>query len=270
MSILKVATWNVNSLRVRLPQVLTWLNDVKPDILALQEIKVPDEDFPLSEITEKGYKAVFSGQKTYNGVALISKRPAIDVVTRLPDLLDTQRRILGATIDDMRVFNLYVPNGEHVGSTKYVYKLNWLDNLIALLKKELQKSNKIILLGDFNIAPDPMDVYDPKAWEGRVLFSGPERRAFHDLLAVGFEDCFRKARPSEKQYSWWDYRLNAFKRNMGLRIDHVLMSKALVTGMSQCYIDTLPRAWERPSDHAPVVAEFKITTQSMEQLASRI
>lgn len=253
----KIATWNVNSLRVRLPHVLTWLNDVKPDVLALQETKTIDEDFPFEAIREAGYKAVFAGQKTYNGVAILSRADLTEVVTDFPGLDDHQRRILGVTVGQMRILNLYVPNGKSVGSLKYEYKLNWLKHLDIFLKQELKKYPSLFVVGDFNIAPETIDVHDPKQWEGQVLFSEPERRAFREMLQVGFEDCFRSLHPLEQQYSWWDYRLNAFKRNRGLRIDHILASKAIASQCINCYVDKAPRAWERPSDHAPVVAEFK-------------
>ena len=258
MTTFKIATWNVNSLRVRLPQVLTWLNDVKPDVLALQELKLPDTDFPLEVIQEAGYLAVVSGQKTYNGVAILSRQPAKDIIIDIPNLEDPQRRVLGVSIGDIRIMNLYVPNGESVTSAKYQYKLNWLNQLDVFLKQELIKHPKLIVLGDFNIAPDEIDVHDPNLWDGQVLFSQPEREALHELLQMGFSDRFRQLNPSEKNFTWWDYRMNAFKRNMGLRIDHILASKTLSNDCVKCYIDKAPRAWDRPSDHAPVVAEFNV------------
>lgn len=258
MTTFKIATWNVNSLRVRLPHVLTWLNDVKPDVLALQELKLADSDFPFDVIQEAGYQAVAAGQKTYNGVAILSRQVANDIITDIPDLEDPQRRVLGASIGGMRFLNLYVPNGESVTSAKYQYKLNWLTKLDAFLKQELQQHPRLIVLGDFNIAPDEIDVHDPKLWDGQVLFSKPERDALHAMLQVGFSDCFRQLNPTEKNYTWWDYRMNAFKRNMGLRIDHILASNACASECVKCYIDKAPRAWERPSDHAPLVAEFQV------------
>lgn len=258
MTHLKIATWNVNSLRVRLPQVLNWLKDAKPDVLALQETKLPDDDFPHDIIRDAGFHAIFSGQKTYNGVAIFLRdHYPLDIITDIPELDDHQRRVLGVTIhDNIRLLNLYVPNGEHVTSQKYQYKLNWLNKLDAFLKKELIKYPKLIVLGDFNIAPEVIDVHDPKFWDGQVLFSEPERKAFRDMLQVGFNDCYRRFNPVEKDFTWWDYRLNAFKRNRGLRIDHILASNAFVSQCMKCYIDKTPRAWERPSDHTPVVAEF--------------
>jgi exodeoxyribonuclease-3 len=255
-TIFRIATWNVNSLRVRLPHVLDWLANTKPDVLALQETKLPDPDFPMDEIKQAGYEVVFSGQRTYNGMAIISKKAGSDVVTDLPGLEDPQRRVLAVTIGNIRILNLYVPNGESVGSEKYQYKLNWLQKLDQYLKKELQQHPNIIVLGDFNIAPQEIDVYEPMLWEDKVLFSKPERAAFQDILSLGFVDCFRHLAPTEKAFSWWDYRLNAFKRNMGLRIDHILASTALAPHCKRCYIDKVPRTLERPSDHAPVVAEL--------------
>jgi exodeoxyribonuclease-3 len=252
----KIATWNVNSLRVRLPHVLSFLEKEKPDILALQELKLPTEEFPYDAIRETGYFAAVSGQKTYNGVAVLSREEAKDIVTDIPDLEDHQRRVLGVTINDIRVLDLYVPNGESVTSEKYQYKLNWLSKLDVFLKHEIKKYPKLIVLGDFNIAPTELDVHDPKLWEGNVLFSEPERKAFQDILQIGFIDCFRQLSPTEPGYTWWDYRMNAFKRKMGLRIDHILASHPLLSHCKKCYVDQLFRSLERPSDHAPVVADF--------------
>lgn len=256
MRMFKIATWNVNSLRVRLPHVLSWLADIKPDVLALQETKLPDNDFPFDEIQNAGYFVVTSGQRTYNGVAILSRKKATDVIINIPELDDPQRRMLCVSIGDIRVLNLYVPNGESVVSEKYQYKLNWLKHLDLFLKQELKKHPKMIVLGDFNIAPDRIDVHDPKLCEGQVLFSEPERKAFKEMLKVGFKDSFRELNPSEGNFTWWDYRMNAFKRNRGLRIDHILASTALSSHCVKCDIDKAPRTWERPSDHAPVVAEF--------------
>lgn len=254
----KIATWNVNSLRVRLPHVQQWLQQVNPDVLALQEIKLTQDDFPYDAFASLGYSAIVSGQKTYNGVAILSRQPVENIITDIPNLEDHQRRVLGVTLGDIRIIDLYVPNGESVTSEKYQYKLNWLKKLDLWLKHELSIHPKVIILGDFNIAPAEIDVHDPAAWSGQVLFSQPERQAFQDMLTVGFHDCFREQAPEECAYSWWDYRMNAFKRNMGLRIDHILASHALAAACTQCYIDKFPRTWERPSDHAPVVAEFNI------------
>jgi exodeoxyribonuclease-3 len=260
MMTFKIATWNVNSLRVRLPHVLTWLADEKPDVLALQETKLTDPDFPTEALQQAGYHAVFSGQKTYNGVAVLSRLPATDVLTDLPNQQDPQRRVLGVTIGKLRVLNLYVPNGESVTSDKYRYKLGWLDNLTTFLMAELKKHPNMVVLGDFNIAPEDQDVHDPAVWQGQVLFSEPERTAFQTILQLGFSDCFRLQAQPEKSFSWWDYRLNAFKRNLGLRIDHILASAPLASHFMRCDIDKAPRGWERPSDHAPVMAVFKLTS----------
>lgn len=256
---LKIATWNVNSLRVRLPHVQTWLDDVDPDILLLQEIKMPNEDFPHEAFAELGYSAAVSGQRTYNGVATLSKHNMSDVVTELPSLQDPQRRVLIVTVRNVRIYNLYVPNGESTTSEKFQYKLNWLKHLDAFLKQQIKIHPKTLLLGDFNIAPENIDVHDPSAWEDSVLFSKKERDAFHELLKIGFKDCFRELAKDDQSYSWWDYRMNAFRRNLGLRIDHILASEQMFTHCTRCYIDKAPRKWERPSDHAPVIAEFKMS-----------
>lgn len=253
---LKVATWNVNSLKVRLPQVLEWLEVVKPDVLALQETKVLDVDFPLAAITQAGYQAVYSGQRTYNGVAILSRAASTDIITDIHGLEDPQRRVLAAIIGDVRVINLYVPNGESIISPKYIYKLDWLEKLRYWLAEELKAHSKVIVLGDFNIAPEDQDVYDPKAWTGQVLFSDKERAALKELFELGLVDCFRLKSQPEQSFSWWDYRMNSFKRNRGLRIDHILASPQLSSQCLNSYIDKGPRGSERPSDHAPVVAEF--------------
>ena len=256
---MKIATWNVNSLKVRLPQVVDWLSANQPDVLCLQETKLQDKDFPLAEINDCGYQALFSGQKTYNGVAILSKQVATEVSIGLPGFPDEypvgheQKRVLSATIDGVRVVCVYIPNGQSVESDKYHYKLAWLEALTNWLKLELQRFPKMVLLGDFNIAPDDRDVYDPKAWEGQVLCSAPEREAFERLLALGLTDSFRLFERAEKTYSWWDYRMNAFRRNLGMRIDHILLSQALVPHCTASVIDKEPRRHERPSDHAPAL-----------------
>ena len=255
----KIATWNVNSLKVRLPQALDWLRQQQPDILALQETKLPDPDFPTLDIANAGYQSLFSGQKTYNGVAILSRLPASDIVTDLPGMDDPQRRVLGATIGNMRVLNLYIPNGQAVGSDKYVYKLAWLDQLTAWIETELAHYPRLVVLGDYNIAPEDRDVHDPVAWAGQVLCSEPERTAFRRLLDLGLQDAFRLFPQAEHSYTQWDYRAAAFRRNLGLRIDHILISPALAAVCTACWIDQAPRRLERPSDHAPVVAEFRIT-----------
>ena len=255
---MKIATWNVNSLKVRLPQVLDWLAMAQPDILCLQETKLTDENFPAGEIEAAGYHVVFSGQKTYNGVAIISRQPATDVITDVPGLDDPQRRILGTTIDDVRVLNLYVVNGQEVGSEKYAHKLYWLEKVTDYVRKQFEQHEHFVVLGDFNIAPEDRDVYDPEAWHERILCSTPERQALQTILDLGLSDVFRKFDQEENSYSWWDYRAAAFRRNMGLRIDLILSSQSLTDSCTACYIDKEPRQLERPSDHTPVVAEFSL------------
>ncbi len=258
---MKIASWNLNSLRVRLPQVLDWLAQEQPDLLALQEIKLTDDKFPNAEIQASGYHALYAGQKTYNGVAILSRAEGTEVITDLPGLDDPQRRVLGATYGVLRVLNLYVPNGQEVGSDKYRYKLDWLDKLAALIEEEVKRYANVVVLGDFNIAPDDRDVHNPEAWEGKILCSGPERQALQRLLSLELNDTFRLFDQAEKTFSWWDYRLHAFRRNMGLRIDLILASQALTATCSSSRVDKIPRGWERPSDHAPVVAEFDFRNQ---------
>lgn len=253
---LKIATWNVNSLRVRLPQVLDWLQTHKPDILALQETKLTDNQFPIGIIQAAGYHATFAGQKTYNGVALLSRVEGCDVIRDLPGLTDPQRRLLGATYDGLRVLNLYVPNGATVDSEKYQYKLNWLNQLHNYVYDSLNHHSHVIVLGDFNIAPEDRDIHDPKAWEGSVLVSQPERAALQKLLKLGLHDTFRLFEQPAESFSWWDYRGNAFRRNHGVRIDLILASTPLSSACTASMIDITPRHSERPSDHAPVIATF--------------
>jgi exodeoxyribonuclease-3 len=253
---MKIATWNVNSLKVRLPHVLDWLTAAQPDILCLQETKTTDENFPVEAIEAAGYHSVYSGQKTYNGVAILSKTPAEDVLTDIPGLDDPQRRILGATIGNVRVLNLYVVNGQEVGSEKYAHKLHWLEMVAKHVREQLLKHEHFVTLGDFNIAPEDRDVHDPDAWRERILCSTPERDALQKLLALGLVDTFRLFDQEAGSFSWWDYRAAAFRRNMGLRIDLILASRSLAESCISCSIDKEPRRLERPSDHAPVVAEF--------------
>lgn len=255
---LKIATWNVNSLRIRLPQVVQWLQTHQPDILALQEIKMPDADFPVGEFEAAGYRAVFAGQRTYNGVAVLSRLPATDIVTDLPGLEDSQRRVLGATVGEVRVLNLYVPNGQAVGTDKYAYKLRWLEILSGYLREQLAAYPWFIVLGDFNIAPEDRDVHDPKIWTDKVLCSEPERAALRCLLELGLVDVFRRFDQEKASFSWWDYRAASFRRNHGLRIDLILTSADLAKACSGCWVDKQPRRLPRPSDHAPVVAEFAV------------
>ena len=253
---LKIASWNVNSLNVRLPQVLAWSQAARPDVLALQETKLTDDRFPAAELLEAGYHAVFSGQKTYNGVAILSRQPASDTVTDIPGLDDHQRRILAATIDGVRIVNLYVVNGSETGSEKFDYKLHWLDRVTAWLAGELEQHRDLIVLGDFNIAPDDRDVHDPEAWREKILCSSLEREALQRILDLGLQDTFRLFEQPDGVFSWWDYRMNMFRRKMGLRIDLVLASEAMASRCKASYVDVEPRRQERPSDHAPAVAEF--------------
>jgi exodeoxyribonuclease-3 len=254
---MKIATWNVNSLKVRLPQVLDWLATSEADVLCLQETKLTDENFPVAEIKAAGYRVIYSGQKTYNGVAIISKQEASDVVADVPGLEDPQRRILGATINGIRILNLYVVNGQEVGSEKFTYKLEWLSKVSDYIEDQLKRHDQFVTLGDFNIAPEDRDVHDPAAWKERILCSTPERNALQHMLDLGLQDTFRLFEQEEKSFSWWDYRAAAFRRNMGLRIDLILASKALSKKCTACQIDKEPRQLERPSDHTPVYAVFK-------------
>jgi len=256
---LKVASWNVNSLNVRLPHVLEWCAAEQPDILGLQETKLVDEKFPAEALAEAGYHAVYSGQPTYNGVALLSRgEPGSDVMTDIPGLDDPQRRIIAATYGDVRVIDLYVVNGKAVGTDKYEYKLHWLEQVTAWLAEEMQAHEKLVVMGDFNIAPEDRDVHDPEAWAGDILCSEPEREALQRICALGLTDTFRLFDQEEKLFSWWDYRRVAFRRNAGLRIDLVLASKMLSESCSRAWIDKEPRRQERPSDHTPVIAEFDV------------
>ena len=255
---MKIATWNVNSLRVRLPQVLQWLDANPVDVLCLQETKLTDDKFPAMEIEAAGYRAVFTGQKTYNGVAILSRQAAIDIVKNNPLFPDEQQRIVTGTFGKLRIVCAYVPNGQAVDSDKYRYKIEWLKALHAWLQEEKKKYPYLALLGDYNIAPEDRDVYDPAAWEGNVLVSEPERAAFRALLDIGFVDAFRLFSQAEKTYSWWDYRQLAFPRNRGLRLDHILLSEKLAPHCTACTVDRMPRKWKQPSDHTPVIAELEL------------
>jgi exodeoxyribonuclease III len=251
---MKIASWNVNSLKVRLEQVQNWLLESQVDVLCLQETKTEDANFPLLELQQAGYQVVFSGQKTYNGVAIISKFAVADVQYGLPNFDDHQKRVIAATVDDVRVVCVYIPNGESVESDKYQYKLSWLAALHAWLKDEMLRYPKLALLGDYNIAPEDADVHDPAAWAGKVLCSEPERAAFKGLQQLGLRDAFRLFEQPAKSFSWWDYRMMGFRRNHGMRIDHILISKAV--DCTACGIDKAPRKLERPSDHTPVWADI--------------
>jgi exodeoxyribonuclease-3 len=236
--------------------VLDWLAEKPIEVLCLQETKQQDADFPKDELMAAGYHSVFIGQKTYNGVAILSREPALDVQIGIPGFDDEQRRVIAATFGDIRVVDVYIPNGQSPDSDKYQYKLGWLAALQDWLARELQRYPKLVLLGDYNIAPEDRDVHDPAAWVGNVLVSPPERDAFKALLALGLHDSFRLFEQAEKSFSWWDYRMMGFRRNLGMRIDHILISEALVAQCKSCVIDKAPRKLERPSDHTPVVVEL--------------
>ena len=253
---MKIATWNVNSMKVRLPHVMEWLGAHMPDVLVLQEIKQVTEAFPAEDLASIGYQAVANGQKTYNGVAVVSKTTPVEPVFGFPGFDDPQRRVLASTIDGVRIINLYVPNGSEVGSEKYDYKLRWLATLRGFLEEELGRHDNLVVLGDFNIAPADEDVYDPEKWGDAILCSPREREALGHLLDLGLVDVFRNFDQPEKTYSWWDDREAGFRRNAGLRIDLILASPSMAERCKASYVDKEPRAWERPSDHAPVIAEF--------------
>lgn len=292
---MKLATWNVNSLKVRLPHVLDWLASNPVDVLCLQETKQQDENFPQAALQAAGYHSVFCGQKTYNGVAILSREPPSEVQYGIPGHADEQKRVIAATFavglnpvtargqgdrmmraaqsasqsgledaskgratpsDQIRVVCVYVPNGQSVDSDKYYYKLGWLKTLSDWLKEELKRYPKLAVLGDYNIAPEDRDVHDPVAWQGNVLVSEAERIHFQNLIKLGLRDSFRLFEQAEKSFTWWDYRMMAFRRNHGLRIDHILISESLVAQCKSCVIDKSPRKLQQPSDHAPVVVEL--------------
>lgn len=256
MPLMKIATWNVNSLKVRLPHLLKWLSENPVDILCLQETKLTDDKFPIDDIKAAGYHVAFSGQKTYNGVAILSRLPISDVVKNNPLFEDEQQRLLAATIDGMRIICAYVPNGQSVDSDKYTYKLAWLAALREWVAQEMgvHGDGGLAMLGDYNIAPEARDVHDPSAWAGQVLFSDKEKAALAALIDLGLSDAYRLFEQADKSYTWWDYRMLGFQKNKGLRIDHILLSQALTQRCQACAIDRAPRKWEQPSDHAPVIA----------------
>ncbi len=258
-----IATWNVNSIRARLDHVVRYWEDRRPDVLCLQELKVEDRAFPRGPFEDRGLHLAVAGERAYNGVAIVARRPLENVVVGFPHLprehpLNAQRRLIGATVQGVRVYSVYVPNGEAVGSPGFGYKLAFLGELRALFDREHQPSEAVVVAGDFNVAPEPRDVYDPAAWEGRVLFSEPERRALEAVRAFGFTDCFRRHHPEPGRYSWWDYRRGAFWKNQGLRIDHVWATGPVAARCRASDIDVSPRRWKRPSDHAPVWAAFDL------------
>ena len=253
---MRLATWNVNSLAVRLPQLLDWLGAQQPDVLVLQETKLTDDKFPQAEITAAGWHSAWFGQRTYNGVALLARSEPVDLVKNIPGFDDPQARVIAATVDGLRVIDAYFPNGQAPGTDKFAYKMAWLDALQAWVADELQRHPRLLLMGDFNIAPEDRDVYDPVAWAGQIHCTDEERAHFRALCGLGLTDAFRLFDQPPKSWSWWDYRNLAFRKNQGLRIDHILVSEALRPQVAACVIDKLPRKNERPSDHAPVLVEL--------------
>ena len=249
---MKIATWNVNSLKVRLPHLLDWLAEEQPDVVCLQELKLEDKAFPEDALRSAGYASAFAGQKTYNGVAILSRLPISDVQAGIPGFTDEQRRLIAATVGNVRIVCGYFPNGQAVGSEKFAYKMAWLEALTTWLDSELKKHPALALLGDYNIAPEPRDAHAD--WKEEIHVSPAERAAFAALLALGLRDAFRLFEQADRSFSWWDYRMMAFRRNFGLRIDHILLTEPLAARCTACVIDKRPRALERPSDHAPVVA----------------
>ncbi|MBQ1766129.1 MAG: exodeoxyribonuclease III [Aquincola sp.] len=253
---MKLATWNVNSLAVRLPQLLDWLAQHQPDAVVLQETKLTDDKFPHEALSAAGYHPQWFGQKTYNGVALLSRTPAEGIVKNIVGVEDEQARVIAGTVEGVRVIGAYFPNGQAPGSDKFAYKMRWLDGLRAWLAQEMAAHPQLVLMGDFNIAPEDRDVHDPVAWAGQIHCTPEERGHFAALLEMGLVDAFRLFDQPPKSWSWWDYRNLAFRKNQGLRIDHILVSPALKARVTACHIDKLPRKNERPSDHAPVVVEL--------------
>ncbi|MFK8011532.1 MAG: exodeoxyribonuclease III [Marinicellaceae bacterium] len=253
---MKIVSWNVNSLKVRLEHVLEWSKINTPDVLAIQETKLVDEKFPREAIEKAGYHVSYSGQPTYNGVAILSTSPISEVVTDIEGLDDPQRRILAVTIDDVRIINLYVVNGSEPNSEKYQYKMHWLDKVTEFIEQQTQEYDNVIVLGDFNIAIDDRDVWDPEYWKGKILCTEKERGKLEKILDLGFDDSFRLLHDEGGHYSWWDYRMAGFQRNLGLRIDLILSNESMSEMLTAAYIDKSPRGWERPSDHTPVIAEF--------------
>jgi exodeoxyribonuclease III len=257
---MKIATWNVNSLKVRQQHVIDWLTASQVDVLCLQELKMPDEKFPRAELEAAGYKSWFAGQKTYNGVGILVRAAAdyevdeISVVRNIPGFEDLQQRVIAATVNGVRIVSAYFPNGQAPGTEKFAYKMRWLDALREWLRGDMARHPKLALLGDYNIAPDDRDVHDPKAWEGQNLVSPEERAHFQQLLDLGLTDAFRKFEQPDKLFTWWDYRMMAFRRNAGLRIDHILLSAELAALCTACEVDKAPRKWDQPSDHTPVIA----------------
>ncbi len=256
---MKIATWNVNSITARMPHLAEWCRAAEPDVVCLQETKCVDESFPYQEIFDLGYYSAFCGQKSYNGVAILSKNEPEDVVKGFPDdEVDSHKRLIAATVNGVRVVNTYIPNGSELGSDKFHFKLDWIQRLRRFFDEGYKPDEKVLLCGDFNVAPDPLDVWNPPAWEGKIHFSKPERAAIHFVKQWGFVDVFRKMNGDLREFSWWDYRAGAFQRNHGLRIDHIWTSPTLAEKCTRCWIDCEPRKQERPSDHTPVVGEFDV------------
>jgi exodeoxyribonuclease-3 len=252
----RIATWNVNSLKIRLAHLLDWLADTRPDVVCLQETKIEDDKFPAEALRAAGYQSVYCGQKAYNGVAILSRSAISDVTHGIPGFADDPKRVISATVQGTRIVCLYAPNGQAPGSDKYAYKLRWYDELARWLRADLERTPRLAVLGDMNVAPEDRDVHDPKRWEGQIHVSAPEREALARVTQVGFVDAFRLFEQPERLYSWWDYRLAAFARNWGLRIDLILLARELASRCTACTIDKTPRKRERPSDHAPVVADL--------------
>ena len=256
---MKVATWNVNSINIRMPQLLGWLENSEIDVICFQETKTVDENFPAEALKALGYDAEFMGQKSYNGVAIVSKFPITDVQKNfLDDDDESPKRLIAGTVNGVRIVNTYIPNGSELWSDKFKFKLDWLQRLRRLFDETCDANSDVLLCGDFNVAPEELDVWNVPAWEGRLHFSRPERAAIQHVKQWGFVDVFRKLNPDAREFSWWDYREGAWQRNRGLRIDHIWTSAPLAEKCSACWIDKAPRGLEKPSDHAPVIAEFDL------------
>ena len=256
---MKIATWNVNSINIRMPQLLKWLDDTQVDVVCLQETKCVDENFPADALREAGYESAFMGQKSYNGVAIISKFPISDVQRNfLDDDDESPKRMIAGTVNGVRIVNTYIPNGTELWSDKFTFKLDWLQRLRRYFDEQCDISSDVLLCGDFNVAMEELDVWSVPAWEGKLHFTKPERAAMYNVKQWGFVDLFRKMNGDAKEFSWWNYREGAWQRNRGLRIDYIWTSRSLAEKCTACWIDRNPRENEKPSDHAPVVAEFKI------------
>lgn len=253
---MKIATWNVNSIRVRMPHLLEWLQAAQPDVVGLQELKCLNEQLPAAGLEAAGYRFVCNGQKTYNGVAILARNELTETACDMPGFADEQKRVIAATVNGIRIVNAYVVNGQAVGSEKYAYKLRWLEALRGYIREELGRYPRLLLMGDFNIAPSPEDTHDAATWEGNILCSEPERAAFRGLLDCGLTDSYGLFPKPEQHYTWWDYRQAAFRRNMGLRIDHLLLSAPLIPACRSWQVDLAPRRLEKPSDHAPVIIDL--------------